>query len=168
MDSTSKNDYKEVAKLIEKSQASVYLLELDTEAATLAGLLKARTEPDYIDFSASQVSRYYDEYDPQSLERYKPRKIMPPETRRKINAGLYKIARREMKELATRTGGREYAVHALGDLAGVYKQVADDLRSQYSIGYYSSNNASDGRWRTIRVEVKNGATVRARSGYWAK
>ena len=93
---------------------------------------------------------------------------MPPETRRKINAGLYKIARREMKELATRTGGREYAVHALGDLAGVYKQVADDLRSQYSIGYYSSNNTSDGRWRTIRVEVKNGATVRARSGYWAK
>ncbi len=169
VDSTSKSEYRDVAKLLEKSQASVYLLELNTEATALAGLLiDDRNKPGHIEFSQAQVNRYYDEFEPESIEKFKPRKLLPPETRRKINAGLYKIARREMKELATRTGGREYTVRSIADLAGVYKQVADDLRSQYSIGYYSTNNTNDGRWRTIRVEVKKGATVRARSGYWAK
>jgi VWFA-related protein len=169
VDSTSKSEYREVAKLLEKSQASVYFLELNTEATTLAGLLiDDRSNPNHIDFSQAQVNRFYDEYEPESAEKFKPRRMLSQETRRKINAGLYKIARREMKELATRTGGREYPVRSLGDLAGVYKQVADDLRSQYSIGYYSTNSTNDGRWRTIRVEVKSGATVRARSGYWAK
>ena len=49
-----------------------------------------------------------------------------------------------------------------------YKQIADDLRSQYSLSYYPSNRNHDGRYRQIRVEVKQpGATVRTRSGYRA-
>jgi Ca-activated chloride channel family protein len=93
---------------------------------------------------------------------------MSADVKREINAGLYKIARREQQQMAERTGGRVYAVRTLADLSGVYKQIADDLRSQYSINYYSSNQSRDGRWRAIRVEVRpRDATVRARSGYWA-
>ena len=86
-----------------------------------------------------------------------------------MNAGLYKLARKEVRALAQRAGGHVYPVKSLSDLAGVYKQVADDLHSQYSIGYYPTNKSRDGRWRSIRVETRaQGATVRARSGYWAK
>jgi Ca-activated chloride channel homolog len=168
VDSTSLKAYKDVAALAEKSQASIYFLELNTEQATLAGLLKPRTDMGYLNFSQSQINRYYDAYDADSIERHRPRELMTPETRREINAGLYKIARRELREMSERTGGRDYPVRTLADLAEVYKQVADDLRSQYSISYYPSNTAHDGRWRAIRVEARSpGATVRARSGYRA-
>jgi Ca-activated chloride channel homolog len=167
VDSTSKMDYKEVARLIEKSEASVYFLELNTEEATLAGLLRDNKDPQHLNFSQSQIKRYYVTFDADSIERHKPRQLLSAETKKKMNKGLYEIARREMREVAERTGGREYAVRSLNDLSGVYKQVADDLRSQYSIGYYPTNDAHDGRWRKIRVELKRGGMVRARSGYWA-
>jgi Ca-activated chloride channel family protein len=166
VDSTSKMAYSEVARLVEKSEASVYFLELNTEEAMLAGLIKPRGDPGYINFSKSQIDRYYDKYDRDSVERHRPRDLITPLIRREIAAGLYEIARGELRELSTRTGGRAYAVRSLFDLAGVYKQVADDLRSQYLLSYYSSNEATDGRWRSIRVEVRQRATVRARSGYW--
>jgi Ca-activated chloride channel homolog len=167
VDSTSKMDYKAVAKLIEKSEASVYFLELNTEEATLAGLLRNNKDPQHLNFSQSQIKRYFDTFEADSMERHKPRQLYTAETKRKMNKGLYEIARREMREVAERTGGREYAVRSLNDLSGVYKQVADDLRSQYSIGYYPTNDAHDGRWRKIRVELKRGGMVRTRSGYWA-
>jgi Ca-activated chloride channel homolog len=167
VDSTSKMDYREVATLLEKSEASVYFLELNTEDATLTGLLRDKEDPQHLNFSESQVKRYFKEFDPDSIERYKPRQLLAADTKRKMNKGLYDIARREMREVAERTGGRQYPVRSLTDLSGVYKQVADDLRSQYSIGYYPSNDAHDGRWRKIRVELKGGGMVRARSGYWA-
>lgn len=168
VDSTSKLGAQEVARLLERSGASTYFLELDTEQDTLTGLLKPRGEPGYINLSQSQINRYFDQYDPASIDRHRARQALPAALREKINAGLYRIARREVGELSERTGGRVYQVRSLSDLDGVYKQVADDLRSQYSIGYYPKNEAHDGRWRAIRVEVRRrGVRVRARSGYWA-
>ncbi|MEK6410477.1 MAG: VWA domain-containing protein, partial [Acidobacteriota bacterium] len=103
------------------------------------------------------------------LQRFRPRETLTPQMLREINAGLYTLSRRELRDLGERTGGRVYPVRSLTDLTGVYKQVADDLRSQYSIGYYPANKARDGGWRSIRVETRaRDATVRARSGYWAK
>jgi VWFA-related protein len=168
VDSTSMKNYRDVSTLVERSEASVYFLGLNTEQATLTGLLKPRTDSGYLNFSPSQINRYYDEYDADSLERHRPRDLMTADVKREINAGLYKIARREQQEIAERTGGRVYPVRTLMDLSGVYRQIADDLRSQYSISYYSSNQARDGRWRAIRVEVRpRDTTVRTRSGYWA-
>ena len=169
VDSTSKMKFDLVAPLVEKSDASVYFLELNTEAATLEGLMKPNNDPGYLNLSQSQVDRYWAEYDPESLQRFKPREALSKEMRREINEGLYTLARKEIRSLAQRAGGRVYPVKSLSDLMGVYKQVADDLRSQYSIGYYPSNKSRDGRWRSIRVETSTqGSMVRARSGYWAK
>lgn len=169
VDSTSLKRYKEIAPLVEKSGASVYFLVPKTEDAMLAGLIKPRGDPQYINFSQSQVERFYDEYYPDSADRGMARHDIPPLIRREMVNGLYDIADREMKLLAERTGGRAYPVNALTDLSAVYKQVADSLRSQYSIGYYPENEKRDGRWRAIRVETRQrGHIVRARSGYWAK
>lgn len=169
VDSTSKMKFSDIAPLAEKSGASFYFLELNTEEATLRGLLKPKTDQDFVNFSQSQIDRYYAEHDPDSLQRFRPRETLTPETIREINAGLYKLSRRELRALGERTGGRVYQMKSLADLTGVYKQVGDELRSQYSIGYYPSNRAHDGSWRSIKVEARApGATVRARSGYWAK
>ena len=168
VDSTSMKTYQEVAPLVERSEASVYFLELNTEEATLEGLLKDRSDPGYLNFSPSQLARYFDEFDKDSPDRLRPREALSPPRKREINTGLYDLARRQMGEMATRTGGHLYAVKALADLSGVYKQIADDLRSQYSLSYYPTNRRHDGGWRQIRVEVKPpGAAVRTRSGYRA-
>ncbi len=169
VDSTSKMKFADVMPLAEKSGASIYFLELNTEQATLQSLLKPKSDPDYVNFSQSQIDRYYAEHDPESIQRFRPRTALSPEVTREINAGLYEMSRRELRSLGDRTGGRVYSVRSLSDLAGVYKQVADDLHAQYSIAYYPSNNAHDGRWRSIKVETRaQNATVRARSGYRAK
>ncbi len=169
VDSTSKMKFSDIAPLAEKSDASVYFLELNTEDATLKGLLKPKSDPGYVNFSPGQIDRYYAEHDPDSLQRFRPRETLSPETIREINGSLYKLSRRELRTLGERTGGRVYPVKTLSDLTGVYKQVSDELRSQYSIGYYPNNKAHDGSWRSIKVETRApAATVRARSGYWAK
>ena len=169
VDSTSKMKFGEILPLAEKSGASIYFLELNTEQATLQLLLKPHSDPNYVNFSQSQIDRYYAERDPESLQRFRPRETLSPEMRTQINAGLYQISRQELRTLGERSGGRVYAVKSLQDLAGVYKQVADDLHSQYSIGYYPSNKEHNGRWRTIKVETRvQNATVRARAGYRAK
>jgi Ca-activated chloride channel homolog len=168
VDSTSLKAYRDIQTLIEKSEASFYFLELNTEEATLAGLLKPRSDAGYLNFSKSQLDRYFREFDPEAPERAFPRDALSPLMRREINAALYEVARRETREMSERTGGRVYPVRSLMDLEGVYKQVADELRSQYLIGYYPTNEKRDGRWRAIRVEVRmKDASVRARSGYRA-
>ena len=168
VDSTSQMSYQEVAKLAEQSGASIYFLELNTEEATLGGLLRDRGDAGYVSFSRSQVKRYFDEEDPDSIDRFRDLTVLPAEVKKKINAGLYNIARREMRELSQRAGGRVYPVRALADLDSAYKQVVDDLRAQYLLGYYPANTTTDGRWRKIRVTVRNpDVAVKARSGYWA-
>src|SRR5262249_14888389 len=65
------------------------------------------------------------------------------------------------------TGGRTEIVKDTGDLAGATSRIADELTRQYYIGYASSGT-KDGRWHSIRVEVRNrNLTVRARKGYVA-
>jgi Ca-activated chloride channel homolog len=73
-----------------------------------------------------------------------------------------------MKTLAQETGGRSFFPARIDDLAGVYTQIADELASQYTIGYTSKNPRRDGAWRRIVVQVmRPNATPRAKRGYYA-
>jgi hypothetical protein len=55
------------------------------------------------------------------------------------------------------------------DLEGVYKQVAAELHSLYSIAYTPKTVRKDGRWQKISVAVNlPGAKVRTKRGYFAK
>lgn len=84
------------------------------------------------------------------------------------NPQAYEQARQELEEIADQTGGRIYAPDSIQDLSGAYDEIANDLRVQYTLGYYSSNASSDGRWRKIDVAVPGhpDLVVRHRRGYY--
>ena len=73
-----------------------------------------------------------------------------------------------MKTLALETGGRSFFPAKIDDLNGVYSQIADELASQYTIGYTSKNPRRDGAFRRIDVRVtRQNATARTKRGYYA-
>jgi Ca-activated chloride channel family protein len=73
-----------------------------------------------------------------------------------------------LRQLAQETGGRAFFVQKAEELSGVYGQIADELSSQYSIGYASKNARRDGAWRKINVQVSRpSVTTRTRRGYYA-
>jgi len=73
-----------------------------------------------------------------------------------------------LEDLARETGGRAFNVKDPDKLKDAFAQIADELRSQYSLGYSTTNHARDGRFRKIDVRVKgDGLRVQARRGYYA-
>jgi Ca-activated chloride channel family protein len=73
-----------------------------------------------------------------------------------------------LKYLAEETGGQAFFPFAASDVADDFRQIARELRSQYSLAYTSSNTAHDGTFRKIAVDTtEKGYHVRAKSGYWA-
>jgi VWFA-related protein len=71
-------------------------------------------------------------------------------------------------KLAEETGGRMIAVNSEKNFEGAFDQIAEELRSQYTLGYYPSNNVKDGKFRKLRVEVSDHEyKVLARKGYYA-
>ena len=73
-----------------------------------------------------------------------------------------------MRTLAQETGGRSFFPAKIEDLAGVYSQIADELASQYTIGYVSKNTRRDGTFRRVVVQVaRPGLAPRAKLGYYA-
>ena len=76
-------------------------------------------------------------------------------------------SRETLSTLASDTGGRSF--FDLGDFGEAFHQVQADTSGYYLLGYYSSNTARDGRWRTIKVRVAGvpGAHLRFREGYYA-
>jgi Ca-activated chloride channel homolog len=74
-----------------------------------------------------------------------------------------------MIRLANETGGLAFLPDKLEDLTKVFSQIAAELQAQYLIGYYSSNETNDGKFRRINVRVPKRADlrIRARQGYYA-
>jgi VWFA-related protein len=71
-------------------------------------------------------------------------------------------------KLAEETGGRMIVVNSEKKLEEAFDQISEELRSQYTLGYYPSNTANDGKFRRIRVDVDNkDYKVLARKGYYA-
>jgi len=73
-----------------------------------------------------------------------------------------------MKTLALETGGRSFFPTKIDDLNNVYSQIADELASQYTVGYTSKNPRHDGAWRRIDVRVsRQNVAARTKRGYYA-
>jgi Ca-activated chloride channel homolog len=71
--------------------------------------------------------------------------------------------------LTRETGGRVFFPNSLSELDSVYDQIAEELRTQYSLGYVSSNRRRDGKWRRIVVRIpdRTELQVRHKLGYYA-
>ena len=83
------------------------------------------------------------------------------------NSGDDRVNAAALRDLTDESGGRTEIVRSARDLNPATASIADELSKQYSLGYASSVN-SDGKWHTIRVEVRNRSyKVRARQGYSA-
>ena len=90
--------------------------------------------------------------------------------RMSISRGLYNLARHEMDDLARVSGGRSFVASNLGDARAAFARVAADIGTLYSLGYYPTNKARDGKFRSIQLQVKglkDKAEIRARDGYYA-
>src|SRR6516225_5313229 len=80
----------------------------------------------------------------------------------------FKEAEFVLRQLSMQTGGRPFFPNALSDLATVYGQIADELSSQYTVGYTPKNPKRDGSWRRIVVRVdRANASARTKQGYFA-
>ena len=72
------------------------------------------------------------------------------------------------KKMAEETGGRVIEVSSEKHLQEAFEQIAEELRDQYTIGYYPTNAANDGKFRKIKIEATNhDLKVLARKGYYA-
>jgi Ca-activated chloride channel family protein len=71
--------------------------------------------------------------------------------------------------LSRESGGQVYFTNSLSELDTVYDRIAEELRTQYNLGYVSANAKKDGRWRRIvvRVPSRDDLTIRHKIGYYA-
>jgi Ca-activated chloride channel family protein len=87
---------------------------------------------------------------------------------RRSQAAGFRSSEFVLRQLAHETGGRSFFPSTIADLSAVYGQIADELSSQYSIGYVSNNPRRDGAWRPIIVQVSRpSVTSRTKRGYYA-
>ena len=72
-----------------------------------------------------------------------------------------------LREITDDSGGRTEIIRFARDLDPATAGIADELSKQYYMGY-AAQGAKDGRWHSIRVDVRNASYhVRARRGYVA-
>jgi VWFA-related protein len=74
----------------------------------------------------------------------------------------------EMEKLTEATGGRMINVgNKFDKLKEAFDQIAAELRSQYNIGYTSTNTKLDGAYRKLQIKNKQGYKIQTRAGYYA-
>jgi VWFA-related protein len=72
------------------------------------------------------------------------------------------------KKMADETGGRMIPVNSEKHLNEAFDQISQELRSQYTLGYYPTNAARDGKFRKLKVETTDHELkVLTRKGYYA-
>jgi len=71
-------------------------------------------------------------------------------------------------KITEETGGRMIIANSEKHLAEAFDQISEELRSQYTLGYYPTNTTHDGKFRKIKVDMANhDLKVLARKGYYA-
>ena len=75
----------------------------------------------------------------------------------------------DVKKLAEQTGGRMIDVGSNPQkLKEAFDQISNELRSQYNIGYTSTNTQRDGSFRKIEIKSRKGHKIQSRRGYYAR
>src|SRR5215831_15549956 len=82
---------------------------------------------------------------------------------------VFAKARKQLEELAEQTGGSYFSASRAEDLDTVYKKVATELHSLYSLAYSARDARNDGRFRRISIKIdREGVKAKTKRGYYAK
>jgi VWFA-related protein len=74
----------------------------------------------------------------------------------------------DLKRMAEETGGRFFSVGRNQTLSDIFRQIQEEMRSQYVIGYSSTNGSRDGAFRRLEIRpADKDLKVQARRGYFA-
>ncbi|HVF54499.1 MAG TPA: VWA domain-containing protein [Pyrinomonadaceae bacterium] len=170
VDSTSEADYSEVRARLKAAGVISYFVQVNTEEFVEDRLMQDCQDDGALRLSRAQLQRYRRVFASSAdAADYGNFCRLGQFERMHISRTLYNLARQEMNDLARDSGGKTFPVADLQDARRAFRQVADEIGMQYSIGYYSTNTTRDGSFRAIRVQVRGvkDAQVRAREGYQA-
>jgi VWFA-related protein len=171
VDSASNTDFAAARARLLSAGIACYFIQVNTEDFVEDRLLKDCADDGRLSLSAKQLQRYRRIFVPRAKsEDFSNFCQMGPFERMQISRQLYNLARGEMNDLSQASGGRNFVAATLQDARAAFAQVANEIGTQYSLGYYPTNKNRDGKFRTIRVEVrgvKEKTQVRAREGYVA-
>jgi VWFA-related protein len=171
VDSTSESDFLTARAKLNRANVASYFIQVNTEDFVEDRLMKDCQDDGRLTLSAKQLERYRQVFFPRARpEDFVDFCQMGQFEKMQISRDLYNLARREMNEIAKGSGGRNFLAASLQDARAAFARVATEIGTQYSLGYYPTDKARDGKFRTIRVEVQGApekAQVRAREGYTA-
>jgi VWFA-related protein len=170
VDSTSDTGYEDARAALARAGVASYFIQVSTEDYVEDRLLKDCQDDGRLSLSAKQLERFRTIFVPRAQkEDYQDFCRMGPFERMDISRQLYNLARREMDQMAKDSGGKNFAAVNLQEARAAFAEVANEIGTQYSLGYYPSNKTRDGRFRQIKVELRGvkDANVRAREGYYA-
>jgi Ca-activated chloride channel homolog len=170
VDSTSNSGYDEARAKLLRAGLACYFIQVSTEDYVEDRLLKDCQDDGRLTLSAKQLERFRQLFVPTATkEDYQDFCRLGQFERMDISRQLYNLARGEMSAMAKDSGGRNFSAADLQDARAAFAEVANEIGTQYNLGYYPSNKLHDGQLRKIRVELRGvrDANARAREGYYA-
>ena len=170
VDSSSNSDFPTARTKLARAGVATYFIQVSTEDYVEDRLLKDCQDDGRLTLSAKQLERFRQLFVPSAQkEDYADFCRLGQFERMDISRQLYNLARREMGELARSTGGKNFSAASLQEARAAFAEVANEIGTQYSLGYYPSNKTRDGQFRKITVQLRGvkDASVRAREGYYA-
>ncbi|HET6978421.1 MAG TPA: VWA domain-containing protein [Pyrinomonadaceae bacterium] len=171
VDSSSNSDFVNAKTKLARAGIACYFIQVNTEDFVEDRLMKDCQDDGQLSLSKRQIERYRRLFFPNAkADSFDSFCKMGPFERMSISRELYNLARREMNDLARGSGGRSFVAETLADARAAFARVAADIGTQYSLGYYPTNKTRDGKFRSIKLEVrglKEKAQIRARDGYYA-
>lgn len=171
VDSSSNSDFATAKVKLSRAGVACYFIQVNTEDFVEDRLMKDCQDDGQLALSQKQIQRYRELFFPKAkAENFNSFCQMGPFERMSISRELYNLARREMNDLARVSGGRSFVAATLADARAAFARVAADIGTLYSLGYYPTNKARDGKFRSIKLEVrglKDKTQIRARDGYYA-
>jgi Ca-activated chloride channel homolog len=81
-------------------------------------------------------------------------------------------AKKALQQIATASGGLAFFPESVDDVHNICEQVAHDIRNQYTLGYYPTNDRRDGSYRSVQVDIlpprgRGKLVARTRNGYYS-
>jgi Ca-activated chloride channel homolog len=72
----------------------------------------------------------------------------------------------ELEKAVKESGGRILEINRVEELEGAFRNILQELRQQYALGYYPTISKGDGSWHKVQVTLKGGGgRVHTREGY---